>query len=311
MSAGGEVLFVADLGPETGLGHIARSSALAVALRSQDVEVSCRALGREAQWWLGVSWDPVEEGDLEPLAREFAAIVLDSYRIAPATLGALSEVAPLVLFHDLGDPPPGPALIVDPASPEPSRADRLHGLDYVCLGPHFWGLPVRDRAGAVEHVLVSTGATDPGARAASWASIAAQALPGAAVELLAGPFSRLEAPAGVGLVEPTQRMRELLQRTDLLLCAAGQTMLEACAVGTPCVVAPLAENQLSAAKGLEGRGAVCVVDPADDVAIGRGLRELAADSGRRESISQAARSAVDGYGALRVAYRVAELIPRG
>jgi UDP-2,4-diacetamido-2,4,6-trideoxy-beta-L-altropyranose hydrolase len=158
-------------------------------------------------------------------------------------------------------------------------------------------------------VLVSTGGGDPGRLASAIAAAAAAALPAAGIELVRGPYADLEAPAGVELIEPGEIMREALARADLAVCGAGQTMLEACALGTPCLAVVLADNQAPNARALERSAAVMLVDPTDEPRLCETLTALAADKESRAAMSRAGQQAVDGAGAARVAAAIERLIP--
>ena len=77
---------IADAGPAAGLGHLSRTGAVAVALRSRGVEVRCLAWGAD---------DPVERDGLrwEVLARAESpaargVVVLDSYEVSAESVGS-------------------------------------------------------------------------------------------------------------------------------------------------------------------------------------------------------------------------------
>ena len=158
-------------------------------------------------------------------------------------------------------------------------------------------------------MLVSTGGGDPGGLASEIAAAAVVALPAAGIELVRGPNADLEVPAGVELIEPGEFMREALARADIAVCGAGQTMLEACALGTPCVAVALADNQAANARALERSAAVMLVDPTDGPRLRETLAALAADKESRAAMSRAGQEAVDGAGAARVAAAIGRLIP--
>jgi UDP-2,4-diacetamido-2,4,6-trideoxy-beta-L-altropyranose hydrolase len=305
-----DVLLIADAGEEDGLGHISRSSAVAVALRSRGLAVDClgygaaQPVGRD-----GISWRPlVDVSEAEELLGRYAVVVLDSYRLPTSVADAVVDQSRLVQFHDVGHSTPRAALVITTQDADSPAPGVLAGPRYACLGPSFWGLPRREVGAAIERVLIATGGGDPGGAAPTLASAAVTAAPDATVELVRGPQSQLDAPPGTTLVEPREDLLEALLAADLLLCGAGQTMLEASAAGTPAVVAVLAENQRPNAETLERLGAVATVDPGDYDGLTKRLAELAADVGKREAMSRAGQEAVDGYGVLRVAFQIERLI---
>jgi spore coat polysaccharide biosynthesis predicted glycosyltransferase SpsG len=127
------------------------------------------------------------------------------------------------------------------------------------------------------------------------------------VALVVGPYEQPEAPPGVELVVAPPSLRSELMQADLVISAAGQTMLEAVAVGTPCVALPLFDNQRRNAMLLEKRGAVLVVD-SSGVALGRVVTDLAEDAARRREMARRSQEAVDGYGAHRIAFEIERLL---
>ena len=90
------IAVVADGGPQVGLGHLGRSSAVAVALRSRGLEVRAFAYGAEDVLTLdGIEWVPYS-------GPPGGHVVLDTYTMPAAERAAL---APLAVFHDEGDLP--------------------------------------------------------------------------------------------------------------------------------------------------------------------------------------------------------------
>lgn len=286
------VAFCADAGPGQGLGHIVRSSAVANALRVRGIKPRTAALGASAPTTVdGIDWAPAET---PPNAE---VVVLDSYTVDARAVGD----ARLVLMHDAATAPASAALVVAPSDPGESTAERLCGMRFACLRPAFWGLPVRSVQSDVTQVLVTTGGGDPGGTGRALAATARDALPRAKVQLVVGPHAEHEPLEGVEPLRANPLVDALL-RADVVVCGGGQTMLEAAACGTPCVALVLAENQRAQATALASEGAV---ELADVDTLGSAIGRL--DHERRRALSERAQASVDGYGALRVAFRIAEL----
>jgi UDP-2,4-diacetamido-2,4,6-trideoxy-beta-L-altropyranose hydrolase len=300
------VLLIADGGEQAGLGHISRSSALAVALRCRGCEVVSHVFGGDRIERDGIAWDPLE--DLSGLG-EANVLVLDSYRVPASTVHSLAGSAPLVVMHDHGNPPTAAALVVSAAGPRSDEPPRLVGPAYACLRPPFWGVPRRRVNEDVRSVLVVTGAGG-GSLGAELACALEDALPRAEVKLVRGPYAPA-APSGVLALEAPESLFEPLLKADLVVGGAGQTMLEAAATGAPSVALPLVENQRRQARGLTDEGAVCLVDPPMVGAAVAAVRGLAADREARRRLAERAQATVDGFGALRVAYHVAVLAHKG
>ena len=179
LSSAEAVLLVADAGDDTGLGHIARSSALAQALGSARHHDRVRRLQSPRDRTRdGVEWRPQASAHrIVELAGRHRVVVLDNYRMPTASVDAIASAARLAVMLDFGTPPPAAALAIAPSLARDDRPGMLAGLRYACLSPAFRDLPARDPAAIVEQVLVTTGGGDPGGRAAELAAAAAAALP--------------------------------------------------------------------------------------------------------------------------------------
>lgn len=284
------------------MGHLSRASALAVALGSKGVTSTCLANGESAPLTRdGVRWEPLPEPDSPPDPSGSDVIVLDSYRIRLAGI----DGRPLVVLQEHTAPPPGASLVVN-AGADPARGDLrlLYGFAYACLRSAFWGVPGREVRENVGRVLVTTGAGDPGGLGAFLAGAARDAIPEARVTLVRGPYAAVAAVEGVDVVEAPDSLLPLLLEHDLVITAAGQTMLEAAATGVPCVAVPLVENQEQQAARLAALGAVRTASPEQAVAA---AADLASHSDSRRQLAARAQATVDGYGALRVAFAIARL----
>lgn len=119
------------------------------------------------------------------------------------------------------------------------------------------------------------------------------------LEALAAPFP------GIRLHYNVKQMQRLMSGTDLAISAAGSTLYELCAAGTPAVTYVLADNQIAGAQGFERHG---VLMSAGDIRQEAGFPQkllsaaldLAADYERRSEISARQKKLVDGGGARRV-----------
>jgi spore coat polysaccharide biosynthesis predicted glycosyltransferase SpsG len=301
------LLLLADAFPAAGLGHVSRATAVADAARETGLAPRCLALGaREPLERDGIRWEPVRGLEDAGDPAVFAAIVLDSYELPPPVVAAWAPGVPLVVMHDLGGVPPEAALVVAPAREEAGEERLLTGLAYACLRRAYWSPPPRAYPEEVGTVLVTTGGGDPGGRAAALASAAMAAFPGATVRVVRGPYASGTLPPGTDVVEGRAGLADELARADVVLTAAGQTMLEALATAAPTVAVPLADNQRRGAEALARAGGVLLAEP-DEAQMRAALGELAGVRRRRE-LGGRGRELVDGRGALRVAERIAALI---
>ena len=304
------IVFIADAGPEAGLGHVSRSSALAVALRCRGLDSRCHARGSDEPFDRdGIRWSSMA-GD-QPLAPEASVVVVDSYRLSLDELEKAAESTQLVVMHDYGGVPSGAALVVNPAS-EPDNGARLGGLEYVPLRPGFWGLPDRSVSDQARRILVTMGSGRFDALGCEVAGKVASALPEVEVTLVRGPYAGgLRAPAGVTILAAPDSLVDPLLAADAVVTAGGQTMLEAAAAGTACVALPIVENQKRQVDRLARVGAVRVVEPPHADSAVNAVVELARDLAGRRELSRRGQRGIDGYGAFRVAFRIERLVRLG
>ncbi|HEV3228207.1 MAG TPA: glycosyltransferase [Solirubrobacteraceae bacterium] len=303
------VALIADAGSQAGLGHLARCSGIALALRCREVETSCYSYAAPGPQSVdGVCWHPFQSPGELSLPPSTELTLVDSYRLGLDQFEPLARGSRLAVIRDHGPLLRQADLTIDPASPNGARqAGQLLGLAYIPLRPAYWGLPPREPRETVSRVLVTTGSgVSPGA-GGELAGMAQEALPGAQVVLVVGPYAHPDAPSGVELVVAPASLLAEMMRADLVVSAAGQTMLEATAVGTPCVALVLFDNQQRNATLLEGLGAVRVVRSVGPE-LARALRELAENTEARRQMSQHGQAAVDGYGAHRIAFEIERLL---
>jgi UDP-2,4-diacetamido-2,4,6-trideoxy-beta-L-altropyranose hydrolase len=301
-----KAVLIADAGPEAGLGHLSRTGAVAVALRSRGAEVRCVAWGAgEPIHRDGLEWEPLARSESPPA---HDVVVLDSYEVPGDAVSELAARARLVLMHDR-DAVPDVEIVTSTIGREDAEGRlRLFGLSYACLRPSYWGLPDRQPGDSVRRVLIATGGGDSAGAGAQLAESVREALPEAEVAVLRGPYASGELPDGIIAVDhPPDLLGELLS-ADLIVTAGGQTLLEAAATGTPAIAVVLAENQRTQAEAVASAGAAELVEPGQGVS--EAARELAANAERRAGLGRRGQELIDGYGALRVGFHVGRLIER-
>ncbi|MGZ4478099.1 MAG: PseG/SpsG family protein [Nocardioidaceae bacterium] len=326
-----------DLGQDQGVGHAMRCLALSeeILRRGHRVRFVCR--GGEVPWvadriaaaGIEVLAPPDDLATLPATLQDAGAdaVVFDSYTLPPEVYEQTREAGlPCLAFVD-GDPRGASAdLLLDQnlgAGPQPGGV-WLVGLDFLVLrdevlarrperSPDGCGhlgasepLKVLGFFGGTDHlgigpvlaqVLVDTGrpfdatfvTTDAGLRERIDA-------------VVPGPDQRL------GTVGPTDRLADLVAAADLVLCGAGTSVWEVCALGRPAAVVCLADNQEEAYERLVDTGAVLGLghaselcgDP-DPVDFRRRLGELLADAPLRRRIAATGWHMIDGQGKTRVA----------
>lgn len=320
------VLLRADAGAAIGAGHLARCVALAEeAVRRRHPVVLCGEVGG-AGWLarrldeLGVPVVPAT-GPLGAQVRELAAdvVVVDHYSLGGDLRGEVNAAgATLVSIEDGPFGRRAADVVVD--ANLTSRARPEDGTPVVVRGPRF--APLREAVlaararraagvpvGDVARVVVVLGGSSAG-KAVS-----------AVLTALAGTGHRLEVEAisasgGVDVPATAAHQRitvhpprpdlpELLAGADLVVSAAGVTLLELCCLGVPMALLRLADNQAAGYRAAVERGlAVGLGDAGALVAKPSGavetLRALIADRERLARLGALAAATVDGRGARRI-----------
>ena len=183
-------------------------------------------------------------------------LVVDAYGDLRARLIEGRGNAALAVFEDLGRAPDSARLVIAPAGAHGGpHQSVLSGLEHACLRRAYWDTVKLVQGAEVTRMLVSVGAAPPPNLAAEVAEELAAAVPTARIRLV-GPA----APAGVEATGSVTSLHEELSAADLVVTAAGQTLLEALALGRPVVTFPVADNQrptadLVASAGLSPRPA--------------------------------------------------------
>lgn len=298
--------FVADAQPGTGLGHISRCSAIALALSCKGVDVDCHALGSELPLERdGIEWQPLASLDDAPAS--FDAVVMDSYVLSPEDELRFADGRPLILMPERTRIDHATLAVETRLAPD-DRPDHLFGPRYACLRSPFWGAEPRPFGERVESVLVTMGAYDSTGLTVPIAQIAREVVSDARITVVRGPRAQFEPPAGVELIEAPDDMLVPLLGTDIVVCAGGQTSLEAAATGTPSITLTLIDNQAGNAQLLGDLGASISIVGEDLERVRSALRELVDDPARRKLMRDRALQGVDGFGAHRVASRVTRLL---
>lgn len=336
-------LMAADWGPAIGLGHLQRSLALAHALQREGaaphVVSPARGLFRERVEATGLAvaaaadWPDWSEGGivaLQGLARVHGsdAIIVDSYRVAPAQLERLRASGVCLIAIDDLAPAPSPCHVVinggAAARELPYRSVHgdtrfLLGPEYALLRPAFWSRAERKRRESVDTLLVTVGGADPTSVTRRLLEALDALAADLSIEVLVGPLSD-PAPLGaltaacrhaVRLHRDPPNLHDLLLEADLAVSAAGQTLSELAWAGCPTVAFALADNQWSNLRALAALGVVRSAGSADAPGFPGSVRAavdaLLADRAARQAMSEVGRRTIDGRGALRVARELCDL----
>ncbi|HHN73970.1 MAG TPA: hypothetical protein ENK10_01950 [Acidobacteria bacterium] len=324
------VVLRCDAGEQIGAGHLVRSLALGEGL------VRCGARALLLTPPLPEAWrqmvadrgvELVEAQGLAPgqisaeLLTEAAgtpprALVLDGYAFGAEALEAVAGMAALVtMICDHGEDLGADAVIDPNLSADPDRYSRtplrLIGPRYALLREEFRQPGPRPAATGRPRVLVCLG----GSATATLVPRLARALAasGAPIEVrvIGNPHDRVgpeELPSAdemeIHWLQPRPSLVDELLAADLALLAAGGVRFEAARCGCPMVLGILADNQVADARAFARCGAAVLAgwwEQVDPRALGREIRTLLDDPGKRKTLAQRAAEIADGHGAERAA----------
>ncbi|MDE7299988.1 MAG: DUF354 domain-containing protein [Lachnospiraceae bacterium] len=191
----------------------------------------------------------------------------------------------------------------------------LLGSRYVPLRAEFSAerIPIRER---IEAILITSGGADGCDMLRGAAGcLSRERFPGVRKHIVAGRFcghlreleEMAEEDESIVVHRDVQNMAELMRKCDLAVSAGGTTLAELCACGIPTVCYASADNQLA---GLRAYGEAGLALYAGDVredreavleSIARSAERLAGEPVLRGRLGAAAKAAIDGRGAGRIA----------
>jgi UDP-2,4-diacetamido-2,4,6-trideoxy-beta-L-altropyranose hydrolase len=326
------ILVRADATAAMGTGHVMRCLALVEVLLARGHE--CRFAMAEttpaivallAERALPIDALPGPGGSPQDLAALLAlaadGIVIDGYHFNGLYRAGLAAAGrPILAWDDGGPPIPLHATLVVNASSAARAADYAVRAPAarLLLGPAY--LPLRRDIRALigtprpEHgpLLLTFGGSDP-------LGLTGPVLLGLAPHL----DGRIEAVLGGSVIDPgpaeaaaaafpgkirlhrdTPRLGELMVGARLAISAAGGTLAELAALGTPSILVTVADNQIDSAQLSAGHGWCQALDGRATDAVPRIVASALAlwsDAPRRTAMSEAAAGLVDGGGPDRLA----------
>ena len=282
------LLLRADAAPATGVGHLSRSVALATAARARGWDVALCGSFTAGRWLIGSL--PVV-----PALSAADAVVVDHYGIGEFAFDGL-----VVSMEDAEFGRRRADIVVDANLFEVPRPDDgspvvLRGPAYAPLRAEIRAARLARRGGSVppKVVVVMGGGAAPSAVAAALTALRDTGVPAEVTAISAAPVP------GFDVTPPTPDVPSLFASADLVVSAAGVTLLELCCIGVPTALVQIADNQAPgyAAAVERGLAAGLGTDPRAHVPV---LRDLLTDASLRNALADRARTTVDGRGADRV-----------
>lgn len=336
----------ADASPEIGGGHVMRCLALFEELRRQGAEVFLLGDVASPAWLrsqlaeheLQVLPGPDDPDELVSVARDMRldSVVLDSHTLAPECSRALRAAGIVVAAVVDGtartqeadlyvDQSPGGHVI---ATNFPEGARRLGGYRHalirsaVLAARNQLGSPVANPAEPA-HVLCFFGATDPygGVPVAVRALLATEAplrltAVAATPELVRAVEALPTRPTQrVRVIEPVGQLPELARTADLVVTAAGSSVLDLLCIGCAVAVVTVTGSQQPAYEAVLDAGLVIGLGSleglrASGTTLDEGvadLRRLLTHAAERAELGRRGASKVDGQGCSRVVQALVDL----
>jgi spore coat polysaccharide biosynthesis predicted glycosyltransferase SpsG/RimJ/RimL family protein N-acetyltransferase len=282
------LLLRADAAPSLGVGHLSRCVAIASAARARGWDVALCGTFAAGQWLIG---------DLPVVPSLVAAdvVLVDHYG-----LGEMSVPSLVVSMEDGTYGRRRADIVVDANLYTEPRPD--DGSPVVLRGPAYAPLRAEIRAARAARgegstppsvVVVMGGGAAPSAVAAAVKALRETDVPASVVAISAAPVP------GVETIPPTPDLPSLLASADLVVSAAGVTLMELCCIGAPAALVRIADNQMAGYNAAvdQGLAAGLGTDPREHVAT---LRTLLLDANARKALGDKAMAVVDGKGADRI-----------
>lgn len=183
------------------------------------------------------------------------------------------------------------------------------GPRFAPVRSEFFGLPRAELPDAV-HVLVTSGSTNPNHSLERLVNALIEYDSSMSLDVVIGRQAIYEGPSGdnINAFHDVKDMASLMRSATFAITAAGSTLYELCATGTPSIALPMFENQIRNVNGFLDLGLGMGVRDMDwdESAVLALVDDMKNDGHLRQAISSAARFAVDGKGAHRIAQILCE-----
>jgi len=296
-------VFLTEAGPGIGLGHLGRCVALYDALESRGCSCTLVVTGEAPEYVVGGRTARVSEWRSREAARESVQgadiAVIDSYTAELSVYESIAGVVSVGVYLDDTarlEYPPGIVVNGNPEAETFSYGDvpglrRLLGVRFQLLRSEFGEAPPHPVRPGVSRVMVTVGGSGVDAVRRDLAEAAQAAFPGAELDVVDRPRT-------------ARAMNQAMAAADIAVSAAGQTLYELAATGTPTVAVCVAGNQVGQARAFERAGAVLLAGVWGESGTSERLLSLldeTASDVERAAMSRAAQALVDGGGPDRVA----------
>jgi spore coat polysaccharide biosynthesis protein SpsF len=230
----------------------------------------------------------------------------------------------VVSFDDLGTGRDHVNILVD-SNTDPSdysKARSLFRLKYVIVNNRYSAFRSLEKVvpRKIERVAISMGGTDPKSIGPEIANFLVKSGMDFKIDLIlgAGFNDKDNKPESMNFIRNNGSkcnihrnlpdLAEILFNADIIFCAGGITLYEACAVGTPAVVISQVEHQQQKALRVQNRGAAVNMGMWRDDVLAKLVPTINfLDSSKRKQMSIAGKRMVDGKGLQRVVNEIEKL----
>ena len=328
------ILIRTDANEQIGGGHVMRCLAIAHALVNKGENVIFVTADSKADGLikshgfenicLHSDFTDIENEQLDKVVAAAGAdlLILDSYYVTERLFDTLKAVVQTAYLDDLNKSRWNTdylinyniyANVFDYSRYDGTRTVLLLHPRYAPLRAEFIGISghtIKD----VEDVFVSAGGADPEHISEKIMEGIVPDYPEVRFHFVVGALNpeleklkmMAEGYANIILHINEQHMADLMKRCDIAVSAAGSTLYELCACGTPAITYLLADNQLVGGEQFEKQGIMlnagdCRNDPGFIVRLKKTFGELMNDESLRLNLSGSMQRVVDGYGAYRIA----------
>ena len=328
------ILIRADANEQIGTGHIMRCISIARALQAKGESVKFVTADHKADRLLEGFRTHCLESDWTQMEFELptlfdalrqekpSMLLVDGYFVTEAYFHALKSMVPVAYLDDLNQSCWDVDYLInynifaesyDYSAYKEKRTQLLLGTRYAPLRDEFRNCPTHEMKD-VKDILVSAGGADPELITEKVLKGICRALPEVRFHFIVGALNpriesiqSLAAQTENAILHINERhMSELMKSCDLAISAAGSTLYELCACGTPTITYTLADNQLAAAEQFEKQGIMlnagdCRKDAAFIDRMEALVEHLTREKELRSELSGKMQRLVDGNGAARLA----------
>lgn len=329
------VFIRADANEHIGSGHVMRCISVADALRKRGETIRFITSDHKSDQLisqygfesiaLGTCWNDMDS-EINKLIRLIDGfspklLIVDSYRVTDHFFSELSKRTKIAYFDDINKAIWDIAFLInynidsgthDYSGYIKAKTKLLLSPYYAPLRQEFRSLPKRAIHENVNDVLISTGGADTERlteRIISDIILERKEIKFHIVIGLMNPYleeiQRIK-PDNVVLHINEQHMSSVMSNCDIAISAAGSTLYELCACGTPTISYIVADNQTNAAKEFDRKGIIVNAgDCRNNTSFINDLKDrlllLKNDCNKRSLLSAKMQDLIDGFGADRIA----------